>query len=532
MSRPRLAWFTPLPPVRSGVAAYNAELLPRLAASYGIDVFVEDLDPVAEVLGWPVGESAGRRPAGSRLVLRNAHDFVWLNARHPYDLVVYQLGNELCHDYLWAYLVRYPGLVVLHDGQLHHARALALLRRGRTEDYRAEFVFSHPEAPSGAASVGALGLLGLLQYFWPMLRVPVTAARAVAVHSPWLAADLSEQFPDVPVHVVRMGVADPLAPAPEDAKRGDDSRQQDPVPLPAAAATGAVLDGLAVRARYGIPQDVLLVTVFGRLTPEKRIDPAIRAVRAVAAEGMRAHLLLVGERAPYYDLAADVARAGAAELVTVTGYVADHDLPRVLAAADVCLCLRWPSSRETSAAWLRCLAAGKPTVVTDLAHTVDVAALDPRDWAVLPAALPETVRFPMQDGPRGHTDKAPLGSGTDEARSPEAVGRAGSGDPVCIAVDILDEDHSLALALERLARDPALRARLGSAARAYYEAGHTLAHMVAEYEQVIDRVLKATTVDRAMQARAAFPAHLRQGWTAHARALAAALGVTVDFLDA
>ena len=34
----RLAWFTPLPPQRSGISAYSAELLPLLAPKHAIDV--------------------------------------------------------------------------------------------------------------------------------------------------------------------------------------------------------------------------------------------------------------------------------------------------------------------------------------------------------------------------------------------------------------------------------------------------------------------------------------------------------------
>ena len=49
-----------------------------------------------------------------------------VSVQHPYDLIVYQLGNDSCHDYMWPYLVRHPGLVVLHDGQTHQARARTL----------------------------------------------------------------------------------------------------------------------------------------------------------------------------------------------------------------------------------------------------------------------------------------------------------------------------------------------------------------------------------------------------------------------
>src|SRR3954470_18173052 len=91
----RIAWFSPLPPDRSGIAAYSADLVPRLAQTHGIETF-----------------SAA-----------TAHQFLWTARRHPYDLVVYQLGNAPCHDAMWGYLAAFPGLVVLHDARVHHARA-------------------------------------------------------------------------------------------------------------------------------------------------------------------------------------------------------------------------------------------------------------------------------------------------------------------------------------------------------------------------------------------------------------------------
>jgi len=460
----RLAWFTPLPPVRSGIAAYSAELLPRLAGSYAIDVFVER----------PAG-------AGGGSGVFDAHDFLWRHARRPYDLTVYQIGNETCHDYMWPYLVRHPGLVVLHDGTLHHARARNLLARRRLDDYRAELGFCHPTVSAGVAEIGALGLLGRLQYLWPMLRVPVTAARLVAVHSPWLAHDLSEEFPDARVETIRMGVADPL--------------------VATAGAPRGINPAAAVRARYRIPPEAVVFAAFGRVTPEKRIRSGIRALAAVAARGARVHLLLVGEPEARYDVMGEAERSGASGLVTVTGYVSDDDLPGHLLAADVCLCLRWPAARETSASWLRCLAAGKPTVVTDLAHTVDVAALDPLTWTERPRGIPAV------------------------------GGHAPSGDPVCVSTDLLDEEHALSLAVERLARDPALRARLGRAARACFDEGHTLAHMTDDYARVIEAALGERDEASRERARASLPPHLVDDATEGARALLREAGATVDFLD-
>src|SRR6185369_11264536 len=118
----RLACFTPLEPVRSGISAYAAELLPALAARHEVDVYVEDAV-------WRQYQSppAPERAFGARVC--RAHDFVPRQVLAPYDLILYQLGNATCHEYMWPYVMRYPGLVILHDGELHHARAKALLRR-------------------------------------------------------------------------------------------------------------------------------------------------------------------------------------------------------------------------------------------------------------------------------------------------------------------------------------------------------------------------------------------------------------------
>src|SRR4051812_12664017 len=167
----RIAWFSPLPPVRSGIAAYSAELLPLLRETFVIDEYPEP----------------------------HEHDFVWRHRRAPYDLVVYQLGNATCHDYMWAYLARYPGLVVLHDAKLHHARARQLLQHGRADDYRREFSYDHPDAPPDVAEYAVAGLSGSIYYFWPMINAVLRTARRVCFHNAIVAADIRDAFPDVRV---------------------------------------------------------------------------------------------------------------------------------------------------------------------------------------------------------------------------------------------------------------------------------------------------------------------------------------------
>lgn len=441
---PRLAWFTPLPPVRSGVAQYSIELLPGLASAYQIDLFV---DGRPERFVRPDADT----PAYS------AHDFVWKHRRRPYDLIVYQLGNAPCHDYMWAYLVRYPGLVVLHDGQLHHARARSLLQQQRAEDYRNEFLFNHPAAAADLAELGIAGLLGSLTYLWPMRRVIVESARLIVVHSHWLAAQVLEQHPDARVNVVEMGVPAPVGRA--------DARE-------------------IVRARHRIPAEAILFMAFGKVTPEKRISQAIRAMAPTLNAVPGVHLLLAGEAVDYYDPQAEARALGLADHVTTAGFIPHEEMAEYLAAADVCLCMRWPSSRERSAAWLRCLAAGQPTVITDLVHTVDIPALDPRAWTLLHApSIPSDEMLPVP------------------------------AEPACVSIDIVDEDHSLRLAMRRLATDARLRTALGQSARKLWMERFTLDRMVSGYRGAIEAAGAVPPPDSGTSTR--LPAHFFTDGTEH-----------------
>jgi len=398
-----------MPPSRTGVAAYSAEMVASLAADHSIDVFVdESITPLQT-------SSAGAR---------SAHDFLWLNHLNPYDLTVYQLGNSGAHDYQWPYVFRFPGLVVLHDAHLHHARAATLLLRGRANDYRAEFAASQPDTSADMAELAVAGFDSHLYYSWPMTRLVALASRLTAVHSPLLAESLRADAPGARVEPIRLAHGTRV--------EGE-----------AAAAAAA-----RVRARHRLdPQDVVF-GVFGGLTAEKRIPQVLSAFAALLPYVPAARLVLAGEAAPYYDLRGDIDRLGLRDRVVVTGFVENDELfTEYVAGCDVSINLRWPTAREVSGPWVRALAAARPTITMDLAHTADVPALDPRTWTV-PQTLSER-------------------------------------EPVTVSIDILDEDHSLRTAMRRLATDPALRERLGRAAASYWEREHSMRPAIEDYRRVL-----------------------------------------------
>jgi glycosyltransferase involved in cell wall biosynthesis len=412
--RVRLAWFSPLPPVRSGIAEVNRDLLPQLDGEFDIDRFDEP----------------------------RAHDFVWNHRRRPYDLVVYQLGNASCHDYMWAYLARYPGLVVLHDPRLHHARARLLLNLRRFDDYRREFWYDHPDVIRDVVEYAVVGLGGPIYYLWPMLRLVMNTARTIAVHNGRVAGQLRQEYPRAAVETIRLGTA----------------------PLESSDAARA-----SIRARFGIDDDGVLFSVFGKLTAEKRIAQIVRAFAAIVDDGSDVHLMLAGDASAYTSLDAELGSFGIGNRVHVTGYVDETDVGAYLSAADVCLCLRWPTALETSASWLQCLSARRPTLITDLAHLADV---------------------------------------------PESV---------ALRVDLLDEEASLHRAMRRLAKDAGLREELSRGGRDHWAANHTVPLMAEDYRRVI-----ANTLARTAPVPSDLPHHVTDDHTEPARAIARRFGITLE----
>ena len=270
----RLAIVSPLPPQPSGVADYAADLLALVAKHHEIELFhaQDEVD-------------AARLPDG--LPLHPADRFLERHRRQRFDLAVYQMGNGPSHDFLYDLVSRVPGLLVLHDLVLHHARAAQFLEaepvrawraspasvtaRERAapvlEAWRAELEYAYPAqgARLFAAQLGTVG--DLLPYAYPLFRIPVEASRLVAVHNRFMAEAIRAEVPDVPVECV-------------------------PMPVARVAVDARAVGEL--RARLGFDASHLVVGVFGLLTQEKRPLVVARALARAAESHPGLRLLLVG----------------------------------------------------------------------------------------------------------------------------------------------------------------------------------------------------------------------------------------------
>ncbi len=328
----RIAYFSPLNPVPSGISDYSEDLLPYLGARAAVDLFIDE----------------GYRPANADVL---AHFRVHPCTRYPrmlrrtgYDATLYHVGNSPAHDYILNTLEKHPGVVVLHDHVLHHLMLWRAFRHGDGTAYHDAMV-RYGEAAWRLALRMMRGQMSEEVFRYPLCEEVVARATAVIVHSEHVAGQVRALRPEVPLAVVPMGV--PLPALPERAE---------------------------ARRRLGLPPEALVLSSFGHINPYKRMEPALRAYRRLRETHPEACFVLVGSVSPHLDLAGLLRRLGLQESVRVTGYAEVGAFLGYMAASDICLNLRYPSAGETSASLLRLLGAGLPTLVSATAAFTELPA--------------------------------------------------------------------------------------------------------------------------------------------------------------
>jgi len=297
----RVAMLTPLPPARTGVAHYASMLLPALAQRADVRAFAS-LD-------------------GYR--------------RADYDAVIYQLGNNPHHEFVYAEAMREPGVIVLHDLVLHHLIVETTLARGDADAYVAALEANHGAAGAAWARGRAAGLHSEMGNFLLPASVDVAnRSLAVIVHNEYARDRLQSFGVATPIHVV---------------------------PHPYVHAEAIAFD----RSRLGIKPGNRVIGFFGFLTSAKRAEVVLEAFRIARERDPSIVLLIVGEPAPNM-------RVPEGDGIIVTGYVADEDFSAYYAAADRLVNLRYPSAGETSGTLIRALDAGKPVAVSDYAQFAEL----------------------------------------------------------------------------------------------------------------------------------------------------------------
>jgi len=319
----RIAFFSPLPPSKSGIADYSAALLGPLAALAEVETFTD-------------------RPASFDPT--------------RYDGCIYQIGNNPYHIGAYEMALEHPGIVVMHEANLHHLIAELTIRRNDWDAYLREVEYNGgPDALQYALKYVRTLERGPDYDGIPMVRRLLERSRGVIVHSDFVGDALRSTGYEGPITRIWHGAWDV------------DPRRMD------------------ARAHLGLDELTPLIGIFGFLKPYKRIAEALRAFSRLLRVEPLAKMILVGESHPELPLESLVKTLGLEGGVRTTGYVSADDMELYLGACDVVLNLRYPTVGESSGTLLRALSMGIPTVVSNVGSFSEYP-----DDVVLKAPVDET----------------------------------------------------------------------------------------------------------------------------------------------
>jgi glycosyltransferase involved in cell wall biosynthesis/SAM-dependent methyltransferase len=297
----RIAFFSPMPPVKSGIADYSAALLAPLSKIAAVATFTEK----------PAKFDPSR-----------------------YDIAVYQLGNNPYHEFAYEAALAHPGVVVLHEANLHHLIAHLTIVRGDWDAYLNEVEFDAGAEAHRYAADFVRTIKRPPDYEIPMLRRVLAGSRAAIVHSAAVECELRKQ-----------AFSKPIAKIPHGAWLIDGDR-------------------LGYRTRLGLDHAAPLAGIFGFLKPYKRIAESLRAFRRLIRVIPDARMILVGEVHPELPLADMIRSMGLSAHVRHIPFAPIDDFNGYMSACDVVLNLRYPTVGESSGTLLRALGLGKAVVVS------------------------------------------------------------------------------------------------------------------------------------------------------------------------
>ena len=333
--RPKLAFVSPLPPERTGIADYSAELLPELAKHYDIEVVVaqEQVNNAWVNANCPV------------------HDSKWLRANaHRMDRVLYHFGNSPFHQHMLTLVEEAPGTVVMHDfflsGLLAYLEEQYIVRHAWVHALYYAHGYSAVRARYHASNATDVKIK------YPANLQVLQHAQGVIVHSDYSRKLAIEWY-------------------------GKDFARDWRV-IPSLRTPDEKLDRARCREMLGLKADEFIVCSFGFLDPIKLNHRLLEAwLHSRLAKDEHCILVFVGENhgGEYGIRLLETIRTGGMEKrVRITGWVDMPAYRNYLTAADIAVQLRTLSRGETSAAVLDCMNHALPTIVNANGSITDLSS--------------------------------------------------------------------------------------------------------------------------------------------------------------
>ncbi len=321
-----IALLSPLPPQQSGIADYVFHLLKGFSNNKNINITLFSNGNIESLLNYDVIHI----------------DTLIENQLDDYDLIIYQLGNNIhYHHYMLALLKQYGGIVHLHDLVLHHM--IAGMNYNAKDEQMLPSYFEIIENHYGQANkqyiehklTEGVPLWETNEVIdFPLFEAFVQYADGCIVHSQYALERVQAVFPRLNVYCIEQ-----------------------------------LYDLKPLTTKKDKNLDCLNIGVFGGVDLQKKVEVVIEVLASIQAlkQPMDFRLNVVGavneNCESIYSLPTEL---GLKDKVFIHGRVDEALYNELLNQTDVIVALRVPTMGETSAVVMQGLQLGIPVIVNNV----------------------------------------------------------------------------------------------------------------------------------------------------------------------
>lgn len=332
----KINWFCPLPPEKTDIAHYTSRILVELQKHAEITLWTDKQFWLPELEKY------------ARVCSYDPDNLPDLEIQRG-DINIYHIGNNNdFHGSIWKVSRKYPGIIVIHDVNLHYLFTCLYARYSEAgtadrDAYVKLMKSCHGNACQQDLDKFFAGKLnwGTISERYPLTFATVENALGAIAHT-WDAFTTFSQDRRCSCPVV-----------------------YHPLPYPANPVHPASRNVTIARPPYRL-------IVFGYLGGlYRRVQSVLEALGGMP-EKSSFHLDIYGQVWDEGYLRGLISQFGLEKIVTLHGYVEEEVLDRALANADLACNLRYPTGGEASGSQMRIWSHALPSLVTRIGWYADL----------------------------------------------------------------------------------------------------------------------------------------------------------------
>jgi len=406
----KLNYFSPLPPIKSGISDYSAELLEELQKYFDIIAYIDNNYNPKE---------------RKNIKIKNYKKF---NNNAP---TIYNIGNSEEHSYIYYSLMKTPGIVILHDENLEGLKFFVakkvkekLLENGWyqiEEDKGFKFrwtkkkVFFNINEPTTELILDVYTeypatltvfinktknkfklkqdkhktitiktnqedkLRVKLKISKPLsfisqIRDPHFRSMGIRIYG--IRYKIDNEYKKIDLNLEgKIDISQKIVNSSNGIVTHSEYLKKQVKKINPKVPVKSINEGVylnkpeipkeIIRKKLGLEKYDFIICSFGKIQKHKRIEQALQAFSNFSKKNNSIYIL-IGESDKTINIKKIIKKYDLQKKVITTGYIDFKKAIEYIYSSDICINLRWPTTGGTSATLIKSLSIGTPCIITDL----------------------------------------------------------------------------------------------------------------------------------------------------------------------